>query len=254
MRRRKLAMLVAATLALAACGGGHEPRGTLPEGWLTRNRDAKGSVGAPTHAWPAEETRPLRLPGTSLMIDVHNSYFEEEIQEEERRVFQVASFGSNEYYVDFDVYLIPKSEAESLEDVTRALVERARDGRVDTHVEEGVEYYTYLSEIAFDGLVYDTITLVTEDHGAYVRIVFWLEGGKDEAMGYAHQMIASLRWVTDEVEPGTEVNANIEGAEAKGTLDPGAETMPEAEATVAIEAATDGGIEPATDAGSENKS
>ena len=91
MGRWRLTALVAAALALGACGGNPQGRGTLAEGWLTRNRDAKGPVETPTYAWPQDQVQPLQLPGTNLVIDVHDSYFQEEIPEEERRVFQVAS-------------------------------------------------------------------------------------------------------------------------------------------------------------------
>jgi hypothetical protein len=253
MRRRRLAVLVAATLALGGCGGRQEARGTLSEGWLTRNRDAKGPVETPAYAWPLEETHPLQLPGTGLIIDVHDSYFEEEIQEEERRVFQVASFGSADYYVDFDVYLIPKTEAASLADLALTLVEGSRDGREDTHVTDGVEYYTYLSEIAFDGLVYDTITLVTEEADAYVRVVFWLEGDEEEAMAYARQMIASLRPVSAETDGVPETEYGIEtGIETE--IEPGTEAGTEAaaEADTALapeaDAVSDAAIEPSPDA------
>lgn len=234
MHRGRMAALVAAALALGACGGSPQGRGTLAEGWLTRNRDAKGPVEEPTYAWPEEEIHPLQLPGTNLVIDVHNSYFQEEIQEEERRVFQVASYASAEYLVDFDLYLIPKTEAESLADLTRALVASSRDGRDDTHVTEGIEAYTYLSEIAFDGLVYDTLTLVTEDEDAYVRVVFWLEGDQEETMAYARQMIASLRWLSAE---DVDATVPMASAEVEAASDAAPESAVEGVADATVEEA-----------------
>ena len=221
-----LAATLSVSLCLISCARPQERQAVSP-GWLTRNADSAPQEGELID--PEVETSELALGSTELSLHVPTSYTPREIEPEERRPHQVASFGSLEYLVDFDVYEIPKSVAPSLSELAHDLAKDLRGGVTEPREYGGREAYTVAGRIAFDGYVYDTITLLAESNNAYVRVVFWLDHDFDLALLRAERMMSTL------ATKGEDVPAELEVATTEAEADV-AETVAENAGEVSEEA------------------
>ncbi|MBR6890814.1 MAG: hypothetical protein IKN05_07460, partial [Clostridia bacterium] len=112
---------------------------------------------------------------------------------------QVGYYYSENTPLDFDVYVVPNPDGQSLADFTAACA----SGVVTECVTDDYEingtpaaYYRMVEE--YEEAEYETLTYVMDAGEAFIRIVFWLDG--EDAERQADEIIHTLA-VSAKVDP-----------------------------------------------------
>lgn len=151
------------------------------------------------------ELRRLRLGSSRYVVNIDGSYIAGELTEEDVADDQVGYYASPNTLMDFDVYQIPKADADK-QLSTYVIEEAARVGDVSevraNQEINGVSVAWYRALENYQDVRYETVTYFMDDGDSYVKLVFWLDG--DDAEGEVDAIIQSLGTIqTRELRVGT---------------------------------------------------
>lgn len=151
-------------------------------------------------AVPEEAARELPIGDSGYSIVVPAGFVLGDMTEADLEEHQVGYYYSEETALDFDVYVIPNPDGQSLADFTAAC---ATGGVVTECVTDDYEingtpaaYYRMVEE--YEEAEYETLTYVIDAGEEFVKIVFWLDG--EDAEGQADEIIHTLA-VSAKVDP-----------------------------------------------------
>ena len=140
---------------------------------------------------PVEAARELPLGDSGYSIVVPAGFVLGDMTESDLEEHQVGYYYSEDTALDFDVYVVPNPDGQSLADFTAAC---ATSGVVTECVTDQeingtpAAYYRTVEE--YEEAEYETLTYVIDAGEDFVRIVFWLDG--EDAERQADEIIHTL--------------------------------------------------------------
>ena len=150
-------------------------------------------------AVPEEVARELPIGDSGYSIVVPAGSVLGDMTEADLEEHQVGYYYSEETALDFDVYVVPNPDGQSLADFTAACA----SGVVTECVTDDYEingtpaaYYRMVEE--YEEAEYETLTYVMDAGEDFIRIVFWLDG--EDAERQADEIIHTLA-VCAKVDP-----------------------------------------------------
>lgn len=190
--KKQIAVLTAAALlaALTACAK-EEPKSVeteAPQAAVVESQPAtEAAVDAATEA--TEKIEELQLGTSCVTMTVFGDFVKQDMTKEDTDENMVAYYANPDMQLDFDVYHWALASDETLESAAKE--EAAEYGAEVFQTEvNGMPLYGYEAVEEYEGTEYKTLTVLVEDEGYVVEIVFWLDG--DNAMEIAQELYGTL--------------------------------------------------------------
>ena len=147
---------------------------------------------------PEQAARELPLGDSGYSIVVPAGFVLGDMTESDLAEHQVGYYYSEETALDFDVYVVPNAEGQSLADYIAASAAGVVTECVTDQEISGIPVAYCRAVEEYEEAEYETLTYVADAGEAFVRIVFWLDG--EDAERQANEIIHTLA-VCAKVDP-----------------------------------------------------